>query len=347
MNTHICISDADLARLWDGDVTGQERQDLEQHLQSCPRCRARWEQMVAGARRLETLFGSRQMRKQDCPSEELIAAYLADALSAVERQAIEGHLARCPSCSQMVAWAREVLIGYEREGPVWHDRFAARQVLRLVARVPEELDNLLQAVEGERPSTGAPTQIIKLPMVAQSAQTVQRLAAATGEGFAEQILRQDAPAFEFHLVQFGQQLRITARPIGEDSPYEDCLARLKILEGEACRLSQIILIEQGEGQCLLEPEQVRLLQPESKGLTIRLEPFVTLEQLAAAGSEAYVPILERLLKHDAPQIRRAAAEVLARICGPRACALIERMVDDEDGQVRATVRGILKRFRHH
>jgi len=93
---------------------------------------------------------------------------------------------------------------------------------------------------------------------------------------------------------------------------------------------------------VLEPEETTALRPEEGHLRIQLEPLLTLEQLAAAGAEAYVPILKRLLDHDDAPIRRHAVEVLARLLGPEARSLVEPLQRDPDEAVREAVANALK-----
>ena len=50
MNTDVCLSDADLGRLSEGDLSRTERAAFEHHVEACSPCRARWERVAAGAR---------------------------------------------------------------------------------------------------------------------------------------------------------------------------------------------------------------------------------------------------------------------------------------------------------
>jgi HEAT repeat protein len=95
---------------------------------------------------------------------------------------------------------------------------------------------------------------------------------------------------------------------------------------------------------VLEPKDACGLRPQQGNLTIKLTPIVTLKQLILAGDEAYVPILNKLLKHDEPKIRLAAVQVIARIYGPKARSLIEPLADDKDDMVRQAVKQNLNLF---
>jgi len=345
MNTQKCISDADLARLWEDDVTPQEKQALQQHIEICPDCRTRWQQMSAGAQHVETLLfeTARKARmKGECLSDDLLAGFIDETLGPEKRYTVEDHLTKCSLCRETLA--DKFTDAYAKEGDTWWSQYVAHQILGLLVQVPDQIDHLLEALNI---TTGSPVQseaIVKLPMLEPAQSEARRLAAATGEAFFAQTLRQEKPAFEFELVQFGEQVRISARSLGDDSPYKNCLARLELFEGVLCRCSRIILIDKGEGECVLEPEEARGVRPQQENLAMKLVPIVTLDQLASAGSDAYMPILGKLLRHEEPKIRCATVEVIARICGPQAQSLIKPLADDEDETVRQAVKKALNQF---
>lgn len=346
MNTQKCISDADLARLWEDDVTPQEKQALEQHIEICPDCRTRWQQMSAGAQHVETLLfeTARKARTAgECLSDDQLTGFINETLEPGVRSRVEDHLARCSGC--LDALAEKFTDAYAKEGSTWWSEYVAHELLVLFALLPErQLCDLLEALNVTRTSTEGSAVIIKLPMLESAQSEARRLAAATGEAFFVQTLRQEKPAFEFELVQFGEQVRISARSLGDDSPYKNCLARLELFEGDLCRCSRIILIDKGEGECVLEPEEARGVRPQQENLAMKLVPIVTLDQLASAGSDVYMPILGKLLRHKEPKIRCAAVEVIARICGPQSQSLIKPLADDEDETVRQTVKKALNQF---
>lgn len=345
MNTQKCISDADFARLWEDDVTPQEKQALQQHIEICPDCRTRWQQMSAGAQHVETLLfeTARKARmKGECSSDDLLAGFIDETLGPEKRYTVEDHLAKCSRCRE--ALAEKFTDAYEKEGDTWWSQYVAHQILGLLVQVPDRIDRFLEDLNV---TVALPVQteaIIKLPMLEPGHSEARCLAAATGEGYFVQTVRQDKPAFEFELVQFGEQVRISVRSLGDDSPYKNCLARLELFEGDLCRCSRIILIDKGEGECVLEPEEARGVRPQHENLAMKLVPIVTLDQLASAGSEAYMPILGKLLRHEEPKIRCATVEVIARICGPQAHSLIKPLADDEDETVRQAVKKALNQF---
>ncbi len=49
------------------------------------------------------------MMNRICPSEEVLSAYLADALSAEEKERVERHLARCRICRRTLSEAYDIL----------------------------------------------------------------------------------------------------------------------------------------------------------------------------------------------------------------------------------------------
>jgi len=280
--------------------------------------------------------------KGECLSDDLLAGFIDETLGPEKRYTVEDHLAKCSLCRE--ALAEKFTDAYTKEGDTWWSQYVAHQILGLFVQVPDQIDHLLEALNV---TTGSPVQseaIIELPMLESAYSEARRLAAATGEAFFVQTLRQEKPAFEFELVQFGEQVRISARSLGDDSPYKNCLARLELFEGDLCRCSRIILIDKGEGECVLEPEEARGVRPQQENLAMKLVPIITLDQLASAGSDAYMPILGNLLRHEEPKIRCATVEVIARICGPQAQSLIKPLADDEDETVRQTVKKALNQF---
>jgi len=105
MNTQKCISDADLARLWEGDVTPQEKQTLEQHIKIFPDCRNRWQQMSAGAQHVETLLfetAKKALMKGECPSDDLLAGFIDETLGPEKRHTVKDHLTKCSLCREAV-----------------------------------------------------------------------------------------------------------------------------------------------------------------------------------------------------------------------------------------------------
>jgi len=345
MSTRKCISDADIGRLLDDDVTSQEKQSLHEHIETCLLCRTRWQQVSTGAGQLDNLFALTVKKAQTpdkCLSENVLAGFVNQTLGKTERCKAEHHLAQCSCCRDRLA--SKFAESYEKEGNKWWSEYAASQMLGLLALAADQIDGLVEFLSIETSQSVHSTTIIKLPLLEPAQEQARRLAAATGEGFSVQTLRQQEPPFEFELAQFGEQLRITARPLQKDSPYDNCLARLKIFERDVCRWSEVILIDKGECKCVLEPEQTHNLRPEQVHLTLRLEPIVTLEQLVASGTQAYVPILKRLLKNKDPEIRSAAIKVAARIYGPEANSLIEPLIDDKDEMVRQVAKEALNRF---
>lgn len=166
MNAQKCIPDADIDRLLDGDVTSHEKQSLHDHIETCPQCKARWQQASAGARRLDDLFTRTAKEVQtagECLSGDLLTGFIDKTLDSEKRQAVEDHLATCSSCRD--ALADKFTNVYAKSGDKWWSEYAAGQVLELFAMVPDQADELVELlditrmVESERATT-----IIKLPI---------------------------------------------------------------------------------------------------------------------------------------------------------------------------------------
>ena len=343
MASRACLSDEDLGRLCEGDLTVDQRHALDQHLKGCAQCRVRWERVSAGTRHVAaTLSGDKEtVASTACPTNNVMSEFMSGLLNPGQKETVEKHLAECRTCREQVLHATRISDEHAKEGGLYWARYVGQQVLGLIAHVPEEIERLWAAVHVGPAAPVRSREVIQLAMLRPQAVA---LAAGTGEGFSEQVLRQEAPPFEFHLAKFGEQLRITVRSLGEGSAYSECLARLRLIEGDVCRWSRDILISAGEGRCSVEPEDVRVLRPEKEHLVVKLEPLVSAEELDGKGSTAYMPILERLLRHRDAAIRGAAIQVISRVVGPSARTLIEPLANDQDEKVRARAQKTLQQL---
>ena len=214
MNTQTCLTDADLGRLCEGDVTARQRGVFERHLEACSKCRGRWEQVTAGARYVEGVLSGAKAAgaRSKCPSQDLLAGYLDGSLDAAEKRLVKRHLAECRACQEQVQAVKWLSDAYADEGDEWWNQYVGDQILHLVAEVPEVLNEVLAAAKVGQPAGVRSEAILKLPIL-QPAETMPlRMAAGTGEGFFEQVLRQDEPPFEFHVVQFGEQIPAESGP---------------------------------------------------------------------------------------------------------------------------------------
>jgi hypothetical protein len=272
----------------------------------------------------------------------MLADFINDRLDVDARDTVDKHLAGCSQCVDTLT--RKFAEGYQQKGNVWWTEYVTDQMIKLLALVPNELDKLLSVLKVSKQDIVQAGQTIKLPIFKRTGDDQLRLAASTGEGLAEQRFRQDNPPFEFHLVQFGKQLRIDIHAEGEDSEYRRCLGRLEFMEGQTARYSRIIHINNGTCQCILEPGEAMTILPEAGELTIMFIPLVTLADLEVLGSDAYRPMLAVLLRHNEPQIRKASVEVAARIYGPDVKSLITHMAEDDDQSVRQAVEKALNQF---
>jgi len=82
MNTKECISDSDIGRLLEGDVTEQHRQPLQRHIEICPDCKTRWQQVSSGAQYVESMF---KTGRSSCLSEDLLTGFINKTLDSEER----------------------------------------------------------------------------------------------------------------------------------------------------------------------------------------------------------------------------------------------------------------------
>jgi hypothetical protein len=346
MSKQNCISEADLTRLYDGDTTPDEKKILLAHIAVCVDCRENWEQVSAGAQRMESLMSEAASKAREalkCLSEDQISQYVADTLDPQRRQVADRHLAKCSKCRD--ALAAKYVEAYDREGGAWWNQYVEEQLFSLLSLLPQaELNEIIDELETAPSQSDLTGQIIRLPILEPATGEAMRLAAATGKGFSTQTVRHDDPPFEMELVQFGEQLRMTIRSLAEDSSQKECLARVNFLEQDRCRLSMVVLIEDGQGRCIVQPDEVRKLKLDQESLSLRVELVDTIAKLAESGADAYIPILERLLRHEDPNIRCSAVAVTVRVYGPQARPLIETLSNDEDESVRSAVKKALDQF---
>ena len=94
--------DEQLSAYLDGELTAQERHEVEDHLKACPQCRAEYEQL----RRVAEL-ASEGLRSVRCLSPADRAAYIHGLMDDEQRQAAENHLARCKCCREEVDQLRQ------------------------------------------------------------------------------------------------------------------------------------------------------------------------------------------------------------------------------------------------
>ena len=98
MNTHKCISDSDLGRLLEGDVTQQDRLALQQHIEACPDCKTRWQRVSAAVQHMETALSEAVSEAQaagPCLSEDMLCGFIGQALDPEDRGTAEAHLSGC------------------------------------------------------------------------------------------------------------------------------------------------------------------------------------------------------------------------------------------------------------
>jgi len=104
-------------------------------------------------------------------------------------------------------------------------------------------------------------------------------------------------------------------------------------EGER-KLVRGLLVKDGRGQCVLRPEEVKQVRPESKPFRLEVEPIVTLEQLKALQVETSIAILADLAQHQEPFVRQLSVEMLAETGSPEAIEPVRKAKGDLDPSVR-------------
>ena len=342
-----CFTDSQFVQIWNRDATPEVLAGYQAHLDACNTCRQRWEEFSQKANWLSNRMAVNRQQSErktagPCPDPERLAEYTSGVLSATDAQAVEQHLQHCFMCASQVC---DVLLD------VWEEehsssnaevRTTAASVLWLVSHMPQS-PHWVRSLTSKAPRRLMHfRENIQLPVMMPHAQRAQRLAAASGDGFSEQVIRQTDPPVTIHLTQFGQELRITVRVEPSVSAYTHCLAELKFLEGDLCRLTRVVLIEDGRGRCLIDPDSVLAALPQQQPFQVTLDPILTLEDLETAGTSAFIPILEKLVMQPQPEIRGIAIKLLGQTTDPVARALLQRLSQDPDSQLATWARQALQ-----
>ncbi len=96
----------------DGELVHGEKRKVEEHLASCPACRAllekigRFDAVIRASS--SPPFGRPPLADSECPGAEAIAALMEDGIEAAdERARVAAHVARCPACAVKAAEAME------------------------------------------------------------------------------------------------------------------------------------------------------------------------------------------------------------------------------------------------
>ncbi|MBI2088730.1 MAG: zf-HC2 domain-containing protein [Deltaproteobacteria bacterium] len=96
-----CPESQILTRFVYEDGTPGEMQEVRRHLQGCVQCRGEVESLKIldeAVQRVVQTETRRGVPSQECPDATVLAGYLDGVLSAEERERLEEHLVRCPSC---------------------------------------------------------------------------------------------------------------------------------------------------------------------------------------------------------------------------------------------------------
>jgi len=97
----------ELSRLLDGEISAEERRDIENRLATCPASQALKEAMHTLSQAfVEALLAAplpAAAPAENCPDDETIANLIDRELSDGEKAAAEEHFSRCPRCLQAVA----------------------------------------------------------------------------------------------------------------------------------------------------------------------------------------------------------------------------------------------------
>lgn len=94
------LDDVDLLMFLDGEADDE----VERHLEVCPHCRQKAEQLAAMENRIATL-----LYRAACPLPETLRDYHFDLLSRAEAADVRTHLAKCPHCTREMVTLHDYL----------------------------------------------------------------------------------------------------------------------------------------------------------------------------------------------------------------------------------------------
>lgn len=332
-----CVPDTLMNRLYEGEVSDEQRAKLEQHIERCASCRERWESFVEGERLLEEALVPKELDTSACPDDETLSAYVDGALPSAEMEAIRKHVRHCATCGQAVLAVRDLTATWFEEQEA--GAALATGTLELLARVSDVAEKVRRWYREEERRVVTFLDEVRLSLFEPCQLAVQRLAAETGEGFDRQTFEQPDSPFKVELVRFGREGRIVVTTTPEAARLKTCLVQVRFLEGEEVKLTRSILVKDGEGQCVLTPEEAEAVRPEEKRFRLEAQALVRLEQLEAQGPEAMVAVLSDLLKDPDPVVRRLSAEMLGKTGSPHALRGVREAKFDPDPEVREAAAG--------
>lgn len=93
-----CLSDIGLLEIMDGEGSNEQHR----HLENCPHCRRRYEQL----RHIESLLRTRLYRLF-CLSTQHMIDYRQGLLDPLQREQISRHLSNCPHCAAEMELLRQ------------------------------------------------------------------------------------------------------------------------------------------------------------------------------------------------------------------------------------------------
>lgn len=334
MAKHECLSEANMNRLYDGDLSAGERSALEEHLKECSACRERWDEFVQGEELIMQELAPTEIDTSGCPGEDTLAAYADGLLPQEETTRVREHLEECPVCKQLVLSVRlGTSLWYEHKLEPSTENLAPG-VLDILSRLPDAADRVRRWLQAKQQLAVSFMEDVMLPCFEPRPLAAQRLAAETGEGFKRQRLEQPDSPFEVELAQFGREARIIIKAQADEPGLNHCLVELHLIEDDECRLKRSVLVKEGEGRCVLLPDEVEGLRPDAEPFKVEVQPVVTLGQLEDLMVEASVAILSDLVEYPDPFIRRLSVEVLGETGSSQAIPAVAEAKEDSDPEVR-------------
>lgn len=132
-------------------LDGEADDDVERHLEVCPHCRQKAEQLAAMDNRISTL-----LHRAACPSPGALRDYHFDLLPRAEAANVRAHLAKCPHCTRELVSLHDYLAAAPRPAePSTLERVAQRVRVLVAELVQPSAGGLMPAfaVRGDEGAT--------------------------------------------------------------------------------------------------------------------------------------------------------------------------------------------------
>jgi len=116
-----CLTGEMLARLLDGELSGEEAERAQRHLARCQTCQEQYDEWQSTDSFLKVFFRTGMMVRiepsEECLSRRKVTAYFRNGLSAQDRAEVEAHLSRCSYCTRELVALHRLMKEFDQKEP--------------------------------------------------------------------------------------------------------------------------------------------------------------------------------------------------------------------------------------